>query len=578
MPPATDPHAERAPSARSPADDSGPISGVTPVRAAATDALLPDLLHATPMRRLDLETTETAVALAFAGGTSGGLFADALERATVAPSTWNPAHHANDLFLKQFVATCLQIRIGGSSKSMLTSHLVRLLASPPAAEDTVHFRRDVLAELMESPALRASLEQLYLTLCRFRALLEGTDTAGKWDVNRRQLDLLAIFQQLVERMATDFGAARSGLARLAAFGERVRESEGFVALTDLLRYDARLSTMSFKVGIGADGRVRKLEILSLEENEANPFVSSPWRRWLSKLELFVRGYRFGDGEVMARLLDAVFEGVKGELVALVQLLGDLEFYLGALGFQAQAEAAGLAVCLPELVAPDDSRALLGLFNPLLLGHGHNPVPCDITTDRHDTTLLVTGPNSGGKTRLLQSFGLAQLLAQSGMCVPARFARMSLAPALVVSLIQETQVDQSEGRLGMELLRIRALFEHLPPAAVVILDELCSGTNPSEGEEIFELVVRMLARLKPQAFITTHFLQFAARLERERRIDGLRFLQVTLGPEQQPTYQFTQGVAETSLASQAAARLGVTGDQLLALVERNIEASKRRKGA
>jgi DNA mismatch repair protein MutS2 len=122
---------------------------------------------------------------------------------------------------------------------------------------------------------------------------------------------------------------------------------------------------------------------------------------------------------------------------------------------------------------------------------------------------------------------------------------------------------------MELLRIRSLFERLPPGAMVILDELCSGTNPSEGEEIFELVVRMLTKLQPQAFITTHFLAFAARLERERKIDDLRFVQVELSPDHQPTYQFVPGVATTSLAGHAAARLGVTGDQLLALIDRNI---------
>src|SRR6185312_6594180 len=96
---------------------------------------------------------------------------------------------------------------------------------------------------------------------------------------------------------------------------------------------------------------------------------------------------------------------------------------------------------------------------------------------------------------------------------------------------------AEGRLGTELLRIRQLFERLPPGAMVLLDELCSGTNPSEGEEIFELVIRMLGRLKPYAFITTHFLEFAARLERERKIPDLRFLQVALGPDDEPTYQF-----------------------------------------
>ncbi|MEO6573852.1 MAG: DNA mismatch repair protein, partial [Polyangiaceae bacterium] len=418
---------------------------------------------------------------------------------------------------------------------------------------------------------------LYVILTRFRALLEGATGLGKWDMNRRQLDLLLLTKEIIDKMVEGFGSARSGLARLVQFGRRVQASEPYRSLADLLRYDEKLATLDLKVRIGADGRIRGFEITAIKESDDNPFVSSPWRRWMAKLELFGRGFRFGDGEVMARLIDAVFDGLQDELVPFVQLLGDIEFYLGALAFQDLARAAKLEVCLPTLVGPNEPRSLAGLFNPLLVGHGARAVPCDIATDRHDTTVLVTGPNSGGKTRLLQSLGLAQLLAQSGLFIPARSGSLALSPGLVVSLIQETKADQGEGRLGMELVRIRALFEHLPPGAMVILDELCSGTNPSEGEEIFELVVRMLTMLKPQAFITTHFLAFAARLEKERKIADLRFLQVELGADHTPTYQFTPGVAHTSLAGQAAARLGVTGEQLLALIERNIAQTQASRG-
>ncbi len=215
-----------------------------------------------------------------------------------------------------------------------------------------------------------------------------------------------------------------------------------------------------------------------------------------------------------------------------------------------------------------------LFNPLLLGAGIRPIPCSIALDRHDAILLVTGPNSGGKTRLLQSIALCQLLGQSGLFVPARTASLTVAPGLVVSLIQETRADQTEGRLGVELMRIRALFERLPPGAMVVLDELCSGTNPSEGEEIFELVIEMLTLLHPQAFITTHFLAFAARLEHERKVDSLRFLQVELGQNQDPTYQFVSGVAQTSLAGRAAERLGVTGEQLFSLISQKVVRNPR----
>src|SRR5262249_18458984 len=116
----------------------------------------------------------------------------------------------------------------------------------------------------------------------------------------------------------------------------------------------------------------------------------------------------------------------------VQLLGDLEFYLGALGFRDQARAAGLEMCLPDLVSADQPRRLEGLFNPLLLMSGVTPVPCTLTTDRLTATVLVTGPNSGGKTRLLQSLALTQLLAQSGLFIPARRGAVALAPGLVVS--------------------------------------------------------------------------------------------------------------------------------------------------
>ena len=541
-----------------------PAAGTSP----REPVLVPDLLHPAALRRIDAEQTKLAIALAFASGVSGGVFSEALDRATVAPSTWEPASFAADLFLQQFVAMCLKVRIAGQEPTVATSHLVKLLAHPPADPATVLHRRAILAELAASPHLRKELERLYLTLCRFRTLLEGATGAGKWDSNRRQLDILQLIKEIIDCAADGFVTARSGLTRLAAFGRRVQEGEPFRSLADLLRYDERLATLNLQVSVGADGRIRGFEVLSIQEDEKNPFVSSPWRRWFGKIELYLRGYKFSEGEVMARLIDAVFEGIQDELAPLVQLVGDLEFYLGALGFHDTAREAGLAVCLPELVTAQEPRSLSGLFNPLLLAHGVTPVPCEIDTDRHDTTVLVTGPNSGGKTRLLQSLGLAQLLAQSGLFVPARAGSLALAPGLVVSLIEETKADQSEGRLGTELLRIRDLFERLPPGAMVILDELCSGTNPSEGEEIFELVVQMLAKLGPQAFITTHFLAFAARLERERTIEELRFLQVELGPEQRPTYQFAPGVAHTSLAGHAAARLGVTRDQLLSLIERN----------
>jgi DNA mismatch repair protein MutS2 len=103
--------------------------------------------------------------------------------------------------------------------------------------------------------------------------------------------------------------------------------------------------------------------------------------------------------------------------------------------------------------------------------------------------------------------------------------------------------------------------------MVLMDELCSGTNPSEGERIFQMVLDLFEELRPQVLISTHFLDFAERLCEERG-DKLAFLQVEMDAEEHPTYQFIPGVAKTSLARNTAARLGVTREELLALVRKH----------
>jgi DNA mismatch repair protein MutS2 len=194
------------------------------------------------------------------------------------------------------------------------------------------------------------------------------------------------------------------------------------------------------------------------------------------------------------------------------------------------------------------------------------VPCDLELGEGEHLVFVTGPNSGGKTRLLQSLGLCQLLGQSGLFVPAARAELRWATGLFASLLEHTQADQVEGRLGTELLRIRRIFEHLRAGSLVVMDELCSGTNPSEGEALMVLVLEALYQLGPQAFISTHFLEFAARLQAQTRQH--RFLQAELDEHDRPTYRFLDGVARTSLAHRVAERLGVTRESLRALLLRN----------
>ena len=123
-------------------------------------------------------------------------------------------------------------------------------------------------------------------------------------------------------------------------------------------------------------------------------------------------------------------------------------------------------------------------------------------DSNQSIVIVTGPNSGGKTRLLQSLAIAQLLAQVGLPIPARHAELSWVRQLYLSMIEHVSADQAEGRLGLELMRIRQVFETSGKNSLILMDELCSGTNPSEGERIFEMVLELLRELGAQVWITT----------------------------------------------------------------------------
>jgi DNA mismatch repair protein MutS2 len=405
---------------------------------------------------------------------------------------------------------------------------------------------------------------------RILQLFDESAGHSRYDLPRWRLDLLTAIRELFDGLHGPFAHAQSGLSRLHGYAELVCEGRGYRELCGLLDFEGDMARVDLHLCLGADGKVRRLEVRELTEQRSEPFYRGPFTRALFRIAMFLRGYRVGEVELVERWFDHVYAGVLDFLPAVLQLRGDLEFHLTACHFERLVRGRGLSVCIPELLdeAGDRVKEVRGLFNPLLLAQAAPPVPCDLSIDSFHRRCVLTGPNSGGKTRLLQSIAFAQMLGQAGFFVPAQSAQLRRATGMFVSLTQETSADQQEGRLGTEMLRIRQLFERALPGSLVILDELCSGTNPSEGEEIFHLVIDLLRELDPEVFITTHFLQFAAQLAEQADALWLCFLQVELDEQKVPTYQFVPGVATTSLAHQTAARLGVTRDELLALIRRH----------
>jgi DNA mismatch repair protein MutS2 len=529
---------------------------------------VPDLICSRPAVRIDAAALRQALVFGFAAGGPQEAFDDVIAASALPASSWRRSSFARDLYVDEIVEKCLALRVAGKAQHAVTRYLGRVVSAPPADRADSDTRRAVLAELADSASARQELERCYMAIVKMRGLL----CAPRQPAPRvRRVEILRAAREAFEALGESFAGSATALGRARTFGTAMLESEAFRRLVAYLDHDEHMGSIDLRVRVGADGEVRAMDLIGVHENRGNPFHVPALRRFMTRVALFFRGFRTTRGEVAERLLSDVFSGLEEGVTLLFQLLGDIEVYLGALSFRDRAREHGLPVTLADVAPPGEPLELEGLFNPLLLVSGVAPVPCDVRAGSR-AIAVVTGPNSGGKTRLLQSVAIAQLLAEAGLFVPARAARVPRATGLFASLFEEARADQTEGHLGMELLRIRRLFDELDSDALVVIDELCSGTNPSEGEEIARLVLSLLPELGVRAFVTTHLLQFAAGLARERSA-GLEFLQVELDGSERPTYQFVAGVAKTSLAQRTAARLGVTREELVARIRAKREARK-----
>lgn len=546
----------------------------------ASDGLdVPDLLHAKPRAWGDLSGSVELVRFAFEGGDCEGVFDALVEALPLAPSVFSGGAKGGEsvgaqLYLDELVASCMKVSVRSERFEPSTKVLRRILESPPERGEDCAARQAVLAELVAEPRLREELGAAYVALRRLRSALEMS-TESEPNLVRRKVGVLVALRHAVETIASSFEGAESALVRLRDAAGRIRATDAWTRLVELVDAEGNLAQVDLRLQLGSDGTVRGFDVLAIRERSATHLFPGPVWRFIQRIVSFFRGYRYGESEVVVRLLDTVFSPLADGAVSLLATTGAIELYVAAMGFRDLAASKGLGVCLPEIReasgGSSHERVIEGLFNPLLFLQGVTPIPCDLPVQAHDALVVITGPNSGGKTRLLQSLALVQLLGQVGLFVPAKRASIVRAPNLFCSLVADGDAAQIEGRLGTELMRIRRLFEQLQPGSMAILDELCSGTNPMEGEQIFEMVVSLLPRLRPQVFVSTHFLGLAARLEREPPVESLAFLEVELDDDEKPTFRFVPGVAATSLAHKVAERLGVTEAELSALVSSKLSS-------
>ena len=254
-------------------------------------------------------------------------------------------------------------------------------------------------------------------------------------------------------------------------------------------------------------------------------------------------------EEIERILDELSALVAANAVHLRETLGALA------RFDFWAAKAGLAADLDGIRADTAGRPeviLLGARHPGLSGR---VIPTDLRLGDGYTALVVTGPNTGGKTVTLRTLGLLSLMHQAGLHVSAQAgSRLPIFHDVFADIGDEQSIAQSLSTFSGHLRSITRIVEAAGPGTLVLLDELGAGTDPTEGSALAQALLDHFIRAGALVAATTHYaeLKAYAHTTAGARNASVEFDLETLSP----TYRLTIGLPGGSQAFAIAERLGL----------------------
>ena len=245
-------------------------------------------------------------------------------------------------------------------------------------------------------------------------------------------------------------------------------------------------------------------------------------------------------------LSDLFRPHAAEIANNAWIIGHLDLVCAKVRFMQETGAV-----VPDLSEEQDIQ-LLSVRHPLI----ENAVANDLHFGPDLTEIVITGPNTGGKTIMLKTLGLAQIMAQSGLPLLAdKGSRVGIFSQIFADIGDEQSIEQSLSTFSSHMTNIVSILEQVDSESLVLLDELGAGTDPQEGAALAIAILEDLRLKQIKTMATTHYPELKAygietdwveNASMEFDTDSLR-----------PTYRFMQGVPGRSNAFEIARRLGLS---------------------
>ncbi len=277
----------------------------------------------------------------------------------------------------------------------------------------------------------------------------------------------------------------------------------------------------------------------------------------------LREFQLAERDEIRRILTELSRQVGEQSEAVCQIvegLGnlDLAFAKGRYAETLKATEPILKAFEPrdDSLHPGSTLRLLAARHPLL--DPETVVPIDLVLDPDIYSLVITGPNTGGKTVTLKTAGLLVLMSQCGMHIPALSgSELSVFEAVYADIGDEQSIEQSLSTFSSHISKIIHILEQAGPKSLVVLDELGAGTDPQEGAALARAILSALLERRVTTLVATHYPELKTFAHAKQ---GIRNASVEFDLQSlRPTYHLIIGLPGRSNALAIARRLGLDGE-------------------